>query len=207
MKASVYIGVLTGGQIRAELAAALISMSHDGRYRTEIDFIWDRPIPSNRCRIGRKALEWGADYLLMIDADCWPQRNLLDLVEHDLDVVAFPCPIWRPGNPDSPVVMNLTPLDGKRTVDLDGEEPFEVKRGGFSAVLIARRVLEVLWNSFAYKFDEDGLNVGDEDLAFCDAARERGFRIWTAPRYMCEHFKNIGLLRMNNEFARARGGA
>lgn len=46
MKASVYIGVLTGGQIRAELAAALISMSHDGRYRTEIDFIWDRPIPS-----------------------------------------------------------------------------------------------------------------------------------------------------------------
>lgn len=202
----VYIGILTGGQIRAELAAALITMSHDGRYRTEIEFSWDRPIPSNRCRISRKALAWGADHLLMIDADCWPQRNLLDLVERDLDIVAFPCPVWRPGNPDSPVIMNLTPFDGKRTVDLDSEEPFEIKRGGFSAVLIARRVLEVAWNLFAYRFNEDGINVSDEDITFCDVVREKGFRIWTAPQYVCEHIKTIGLLQVNNEFARVRGG-
>jgi len=198
----VYVGVLTGGQVRAELAAALITMSQDRRYEIQIEFCWDRPIPSNRCRIAKKALARGADHLLMIDADCWPRRNLLDLVERDLDVVAFPCPIWRPGVPEPPVVMNITPLGGDRIVDLDGEELFEIARGGFSAVLIARRVLEAMGSTFAYKFDEDGQNVGDEDIMFCDAARKRGFKIWTAPQYVCEHFKVMGLLQVNDEFAR-----
>lgn len=198
---NVYIGVLTGGQVRAELAAALISMSQDRRYQVEIEFSWDRPIPSNRCKIAKKALAHGADYLLMIDADTWPQHNLLDLVEYDLDVVSFPCPIWRPGVQESPIVMNITPLDGSRIVDLRGDEPFEIKRGGFSAVMIARRVLEEMWSSFAYEFDGEGRNVKDEDIAFCDEARRRGFKIWAAPRYVIEHFKNIGLLRVNNEYA------
>ena len=205
MKQSVYIGVLTSGQIRAELAAALVSMSHDGRYETEIEFSWGRPIPDNRNKIKQKALKVGADYLLMIDSDVWPLHNLLDLVEHDLDVVAFPCPIWRAGVPEPPVVMNITPLNGARNIDLSGTEPFEIVRGGFSAVMIARRVLEAT-PPFAYSFDENGRNIGDEDIMFCDIAREAGFKIWTSPQHMCDHNKNIWLLKMVNEFARVRGG-
>jgi len=201
-RARVYIAILTSGQVRAELSAAVVAMSSDPRYNVEIEYSWDRPTPSNRNRISRTALDKGVDFVLMLDSDVQPLLNLLDLVAHDLDVVSFPCPIWRPGVPEPPVVMNITPLNGNQNVALSGTEPFEIMRGGGSAMLIARRVLEATHPAFRYIYDEEGRATMSEDLAFFDAARSQGFRIWTAPQYLCEHYKHIGLLKMVEEFAR-----
>jgi GT2 family glycosyltransferase len=198
----IYIGILTRGQVRAELAAAVAAMNTDSRYDIYTEYSWARPTPSNRNKIAAAALDKEAQFVLMLDSDVQPLRNLLDLVERDLDIVSFPCPIWRPGKPEPPVVMNITPLEGRRNVDLGGADPFEIMRGGGSAMLIARRVLEAMHPAFHYNYDDEGMAETGEDIAFFDDARERGFKVWTAPQYLCEHYKHVGLLKVVNEFAR-----
>jgi len=196
--AKVWITVLTGGTIRHELAVALIQMSHDERYEMEFHFSFARPIPSNRCGIAQRFLASDADWLLMLDSDVWPYRNLLDLVEADKDMVVFPTPIWRTGAPEPPIVSNVTPLKGD-IVNLDEAEMVEVLRGGASAMLFSRRVLEGLAPPlFAQDFDEDGIALCDEDIYFCDKARDAGFEIWAAYSHPCGHIKEIDLIEVYN---------
>jgi hypothetical protein len=194
----VWIAVLTSGNVRHELAMALITMSHDDRYDLEFHFSFARPIPSNRCQIVKHFLASDADWLAMIDSDVWPYRNLLDLVEADEDVIVFPTPIWRARVPEPPIVSNITPLNGNR-VDLSEAPLVEVARGGGSAMLLSRRVLEgIPPPPFAYDFDADGVTTCDEDIYFCDKARAAGFAIWAAYSHPCGHVKEIDLVDVHN---------
>ena len=194
----VMLAVLASGWIRAELADALIRMSHDGRYRLNVTFSWARPIPSNRQRIVKAFLESDYDYLMMLDDDVWPYRNCLDLVEDDRDVVLFPTPVWRPGTDDPPIVSVITTLDGG-TVNLDESAVVEVRAGG-SAFLIARRVLETLEPpQFEYVFDDWGMMDVEEDINFCRKARAAGFKIWAAYSHPCGHIKEVDLVDLHNE--------
>jgi len=198
MAAKVWITVLTDGTIRHELTAALISMSHDGRYALEFHFSFARPISSNRCLITKRFLASDADWLLMIDNDVWPYANLLDLVEADKDVVVFPTPILRLGVPEPPIISNITPLNGN-IVDFDEAPLIEVLRGGGSAMLLSRRVLEgVERPAFAYTFDEDGVALDDEDMYFCAKARAAGFEIWAAYSHPCGHFKEVDIVAVHS---------
>ena len=194
----VWIAVLTSGSIRHELALALIRMSHDGRYALEFHFSFARPIPGNRCLITKRFLASDADWLLMLDSDVWPYANLLDLVEAGKDVVVFPTPLLRLDAPEPPIVSNITPLDGD-IVDLDAEPLIEVLRGGGSAMLLSRYVLESIESPvFAYDFDADGVAMGDEDYYFCAKAREAGFKIWAAYSHPCGHIKEVDLVAIHN---------
>ena len=194
----VMIAVLTDGPVRMELASALVQMSHDERYQLQLIWSYARPIPANRQLIVKRfLLESDLDYLMMIDSDQWPYKNLLDLVEEDKDVVLFPVPVWRPGQEQPPIVSVLTPLEGT-VVDLDEGPLVEIKRGG-SVFLIARRVLETMAQPiFEYVFDDWGLMVVEEDINFCDKAREAGFSIWGAYSHPCGHVKTIDLVDVHN---------
>ena len=194
----VMLAVLATGWIRAELADALIRMSHDGRYRLNITFSWARPIPANRQQIIRAFLESDYDYLMMLDDDVWPYGNCLDLVEDDKDVVIFPAPIWRPGVDQPPIVSIITPLEGDK-VNFDVGGVVEVQAGG-SAFLIARRVLETLKPPhFTYSFDDWGMMTVGEDINFCRKVREAGFKIWAAYSHPCGHIKEMDLVEVHNE--------
>ena len=198
MTDKVWITVLTDGQIRHELAVALISMSHDGRYALEFHFSFARPISSNRCLLVKQFLASDADWLIMLDSDTWPYANLLDLVEADKDVVIFPTPILRLDAPEPPVVSNITPLNGN-IVDLNKVPLEEVLRGGGSAMLLSRRVLEgVERPAFKYEFDEDGITTRDEDMYFCAKARAAGFEIWSANSHSCGHVKTVDIVAIHN---------
>ena len=194
----VMLAVLTGGWIRSELASAIMGMSHDGRYRLNVTFSWARPIPSNRQQIVRQFLESDYDYLMMFDDDVWPYGNCLDLVEADKDVVLFPCPVWRPGMEQPPIISVITPLEGE-LVDFDEGPLQEVKAGG-SVFLIARRVLEALPPpQFEYVFDDWGMMDVEEDINFCRKAREAGFKIWSAYSHPCGHIKEVDFVDLHNE--------
>jgi hypothetical protein len=190
----VYVAVLTSGWVRHELAAQLVAFLDDRRYKLELHFSYDRPTPSNRNGICKRFLVGGAGWLLMIDHDTVPYRNPLDLVERDLDVVTFPYPIWRKGT-EPPLTVSLATMgDGPEEVRL-GEGVREVLWGGTGMVLIARRVLEHpdMRAPFAYRYDEDGLKVWEEDSYFCWRARRAGFRIWSALSHPCGHVKELDL--------------
>lgn len=202
----VYIVILTGGKTADGQADWLVRASHDPCHTVSIHRSWARPIPSNRVLISEAFMASGADYMLMLDSDVVPKANLLDLVAYDYDVVTFPTPIWRPGTPEPPIVINVTPLDDRYEIRAEGE-PFQVRRGGGSAILIARRVFEGLpqpW--WEYDFDARGVAQNDEDIGFCDAVRQHGFEVWCAPAYICDHIKEIGLLEVYEAVAQWRSG-
>jgi len=192
----VTVGILSNGWICEGLCDALMRMSHDPRYRLVVTFSWARPIPSNRQLLVRGFLESDHDYLIMIDRDVWPYRNLLDLIAADKDVVFFPVPVYRPGMEEPPIVSVLTPLDGG-AVDFD-EGPFKEVESGGSVFIIARRVLEALPQPiFEYQFDEWGMMTVEEDINFCRKARAAGFRLWAAYTHPCGHIKEVDLVDMH----------
>lgn len=194
----VFIGVPMTGWIRHELARSIVAMTHNGKYLIELLFSHDRPTSSNCNRIIRQFLEGDADHLLLMASDTVPYSSPLDLVELDLDIVAMACPIWRPsGSP--PIVMNATPVDGRKTVNLD-DGLIEVTQASASVMLMARRVLEHpdLKNPFAYGYDEDGEKTASDDIVFFRKAREAGFKVWVSMDHLCGHVKEIDIAGMYN---------
>jgi len=208
----VYVAVLTSGWVRHELAAQLVAFLDDRRYKLELHFSYDRPTPSNRNGIVKRFLAGEAGWLLMIDHDTIPYGNPLDLVEKDLDVVTFPYPIWRK-DATPPITLSLAlgrvaPELGteiKAVVQL-GEGVKEVQWGGTGMVLIARRVLEHpdLRAPFAYRYDEDGIKIWEEDSVFCYRARKAGFMIWSALSHPCGHVKEMNLVDVHDAVAEWR---
>jgi hypothetical protein len=196
---NVYVAVLTSGWVRHELAAQLVAFLDDRRYKLELHFSYDRPTPSNRNGIVKRFLAGSADWLLMIDHDTIPYGNPLDLVGLDLDVVTFPYPIWREDD-SPPITLSLSLGKGSKSVVQLGEGVIEVAWGGTGMVLIARRVLEHpdLRAPFAYRYNEDGIKVWEEDSTFCYRARKAGFAIWSALSHPCGHVKDVNLVDLHD---------
>ena len=66
-------------------------------------------------------------------------------------------------------------------------------------MMFSRRVLEgIPPPAFAYDFDADGVALNDEDIYFCDKARQLGFEIWAAYDHPCGHVKEIDLVEVHN---------
>jgi len=203
----VYVAVPTTGWVRYELADVLREISHDQRH--ELVFggtnLLARPFQCARHWIINEFLATDADALLMMDADVVPYHNPLDLVEHDLDVVAMACPIWRPGS-KPPIVLNATPLDGSKTVSLDDGPLMEVSQVSTGAILVARRVLEHpgMKNPFETVYDENGITVMDDDISFYRKAREAGFKVWISLDHICGHVKKVDIVTIHDAVAEWR---
>lgn len=203
----VYVAVPTTGWVRYELADALREISHDRRHELIFGKMnpLTRPAPCARHYIINNFLEMDAGVLLMMDSDAVPYHNPLDLVEHDLDVVAMACPIWRPGAVP-PIVLNATPLDGSTMVNLDDGPLMEVSQVSTGAILVARRVLEHpdMRNPFAFEYGQDGLTAVDDDITFYRKVRAAGFRVWISLDHICGHVKEIDIVTVHDAVAEWR---
>lgn len=188
------MGTICTGWIRQELASFMVKAARDRRHDVSFGFVNDRPIPSARNRLALGFLKTDCDYLLSVDSDVWPYKNLLDLVDRNLDIVIFPVPIWRPAS-SPPIAICFTPLVmGDNIIKLESGKVEEVSWGG-SAFLVARRVFEGMeppWYENAY--DGNGITVGTEDEHFCRTARQAGFKVWVAHDYLCGHVKEVDIV-------------
>lgn len=158
------------------------------------------PTSGNRNYIVKLFLESKNDFLLMLDNDTAPRSNLLDMVEKDLDVVGFPCPVWRGiGTPEGvAITWNFSPLDGSEKIHMGEQDLMEVAQIGGGAILIARRVLEHpnMKAPFIDQFDEDGVREVGHDYLFCRRARDAGFQVWAATKHLCGHVKDRDLIEV-----------
>jgi hypothetical protein len=213
---SVHIFILTMGTIREGLSQWRVGWLNDKRYRVRVEGISDYPVDATRNQAVLKFLRGGADYLLMVDEDTIPTRNVLDLVANDLDIVAFPAPMWKPGKVrDYPIHMNieLVGTSGEGGLVLEQyDELMEVSAAGAGALLISRKVLEHpdMRAPFKTDFTADGTREEGEDITFIRRARSAGFRAWAAMNYRCSHYKAVDLLLVDmiyqNILARAKRG-
>lgn len=200
----VLIAILNTGTIRAETAQRAIQMLHDPRYRVMLVLSNNWVAASNRGKVIQraKALEELPDWILMLDSDVDPYKNVLDLIEEDKDVIGFLCPIWRIGTrPQSPVTSNIWIKDEEgmfteRVIDIDKDPPLiKVAAVGTSAFLISRRVYEHpdMLGAFADRFDEEGVLLSTEDIGFCQRAIEAGFEVWACLSHPCGHWKRVDI--------------
>ena len=154
-----------------------------------------RPIASNRNRIVRDCPP-EADVLVMIDSDCIPPADFLDVAELDLDIVGLPMPIWRAGE----LCTGIVPLDGQRMIPVGTPEVMEVKRVAGGVLFLARRVFAhpALRGGFTDRFDEDGVLTHTEDHVYCDRARALGFHVYAALGYPLRHVKEVDLNQIHD---------
>jgi len=195
----VQISIVHQGHIHWQLAAWLSWLVQNERRRPFSITYHDgrtyggRPVDSNRNRIIRDRAP-GAD-VLMIDADTIPSNRLFDLCVAGLDVVLAPVPIYRPDNPDGPVILNIVPmLGGQAYENITGQVYQEIEEGGSGVLYVSNAVLEAVGPSpFRFAYDADGVMERGEDHEFCRRVREAGFSVYAALDLLCGHAVEVNL--------------
>jgi hypothetical protein len=159
---------------------------------------WANPISSNRNLITQRFLETDCEWLLTIDNDVVPLCNPAELVYANKDIVGFPALVRSTGQTicwtayrDHPGGEAYSAIDFTQLDDMI--DLMEVEIVGTGCILIHRRVLENLKAPFHSEFDEDGVQIYGTDFAFCRKAVKAGYKVYTTPTRICEHYKKVGL--------------
>jgi hypothetical protein len=202
-----YIAILNRGWIRRGMVDRVLpAIGKTKGVVTTLERLhktWDHPISSNRNKIVKRFLQTDDDYLMMIDDDVVPLFNPALFVFADKDVIGFPAKV-RQGDRQLNWVAYILNPDRHEYAPVDFSkveqdiELLKVDAVGTGCILIHRRVLENIKAPFHIHFDEDGILTMGTDFAFCERAKEAGFEIFTTPRRVCEHFKELGMLDMQS---------
>lgn len=191
---SVLVAIPNTGWIRNEVGYTMIKLVNDRRYEVKITTPVDKPIDQNRNVISKKFIDEGWDYLLMIDSDNPPQKNPLDLVEKDLDIVGLPTLQVKTDEKNGMYWVVMREVEEGYQGHLSNQQGIqEVDAVGTGCILIARRVLEKVKAPFMRDWDENGIAQLGQDFMFCKKAKEKGFKVWSAWDYPCWHFKEVNL--------------
>ena len=148
-KKKVLISVPNGDcWIHKEVNKRLMQLQQDTRYELKIITPTHRPYENNLHHIVGDVLEGGYDFWLNIDSDNPPQKNPLDLVAINKDIIGLPAPVVHfdgKGRGDMPVYWNAYDY----VPEADAYRPHKVYKGirkvdaiGTGCVLYARRVFE-----------------------------------------------------------------
>lgn len=152
------------------------------RYEFNWFFMGEIFIPFAREQLAKATLDYGCDYLFMVDDDMLAPFDLFyQLVKHDVDIVA---PLAFTRNPNHAPVCCVTregfdpaskrPYFFKDTImAYPRNQLFECDAVGFGAVLIKRKVLETMPKPLFLNTSPTG-----EDILFCNEAKKYGFRVF-----------------------------
>jgi len=196
MKPRVYITLPNGdGWVHKHVMFATIALLQDSRFTVRMDAPTHRPFENNLHHCIVDFMDNGDDFWLTMDSDNPPLGNPLDRVQDDLDVVGFPTPVYHnTNNGERPWYMNAY----KRNFEEQGYNEFQPQDGlqevdavGTGCVLMARRVFEhpmMQSGAFTRKLDGRGRVRAGNDMAFCERAKESGFRVWADFERPCRHF-------------------
>ena len=203
----VLVTVHSLGWIHKRVVMVLPLIHGDPRY--EVEPIYPTHVPFENSL--HHSIEWfmkgSCDYWLTMDNDNPPERNPLDLLVLDKDVIGLPTPVWHciGKEGERPLYWNVY----KYNAGADAYNEWQPREGlqrvdavGTGCVLMARRVFEdpeMRKGAFTRKLNPDGTVDRGNDISFCERARACGFEIWTHYDYPAEHMVEIGL----NECSRA----
>lgn len=187
---------------------ALLRLLRDPRVDITPMITTHRPYVHNLHLIQKDFLAGDYDYLITMDDDNPPTKNIIDLIFLDKDVMAMPTPVWHnDGESKAPFYFNVMVAKEDGYIPLASSEKFkgvglyEVDAAGSGCMIIARRVLEAMKAPFMRTWNEDGIVETGGDFSFCRRAKEQGFSIWTHLDYPCLHFKEIELTEIISAFA------
>ena len=156
----------------------------------DFDFVKGYDCARARNEIVKKALNGFYDYVLMVDSDIIIPETTLDcLLEDPVDI----CTGFFPRKNTRTKELELFKLGTQNYTDrfiydeIQSNERFEIKGCGFGCILINVDVLRTLNYPWFKYVVYDGGEFLSEDLYFCTAARNAGYKIWADPRVRCGH--------------------
>jgi len=208
---SVLVSVPNAGWIHKMVTFSLLRLMKDRRHKVRIILPTNSPFENNLHHIVRDFLKGAFDFWLSIDADNPPMKNPLDLIDHDLDIVGCPTPVWhcdfktqRPR--ERPYYWNaydyVEEEDAYREHrEKSGLQPVDAI--GTGCFLVARRVFEhegMKGGAFTRSLHPDGRVNKGNDIRFCERAREAGFKVWAHYDYPCMHLKEVELTEIIRGF-------
>lgn len=200
----------TGHNISKLVAAAACRLAMDRR--VSVIFPTHTPYENNLHHVVKDFVSGPYEYWLNMDSDNPPMRNPLDLIDHKLNIVGLPTPVWhnnvktrKPG--ERPYYWNAydyVPEEDAYREHECKESLQRVDAVGTGCVLIHRNVFDVpemRKAPFQRTYNEDGTVNKGNDLAFCERAREQGFKIWCHYGYPCRHFGSLEINEVVDAFA------
>lgn len=201
-----FVSILNQGWLRREVVQTVIPRLFATKgveiVLDDLERCYAHPICSNRSQITQRFLDTDCDYLLMIDDDIIPIANPAELVATGKDVIGCPALVRKDSR--AAVWVAYSFVDGKiapldiATIDLR-YDLLEVDAVGSGCILVKREVLEKLGpTGWTIEFDEDGKCKTGTDIVFCRRAKEAGFGVYCAVKYICEHIKELGMLAFSS---------
>ena len=188
---NILIAVPSMDSVPAVFAQSLSMLRKVGNYA--VAFQIGSLVYNSRNKLGKRALEMGADYVLWLDSDMMFEPDLLEnmmqtMNDNDLDFLTGI--YYRRVEPYTPVVCNeLTFGDDGRCYWNDfkklPEGLFEVGGCGVGCVLMKSDVLLDVQGKFGDMFSP--INKVGEDYSFCWRARECGYKIIADPSIHLGH--------------------
>ena len=138
------------------------------------------------------------DWIVMIDNDMELRGDFLDTVKDapaDADIVAPSFYMWNQSELNLALCWGLDSApDGIATF---GPGFHELTKCGTGAIFIKPHVFRKLeYPYFRYLHNEDGGQTGTEDIQFCVAARNAGFKIYGNAGIHVGHYKSIEIGRL-----------
>ena len=163
------------------------------------------PAASARNRFCRKMKdgEPAPDWILMIDNDMVPPRNLLDTVKDAPADAAVVVPQFQMGDESKPSVAlcwgldeSVAPkaTDGSQSFTIEPGKWYELTKCGTGAIFIKPEIFHELdLPYFCYPYNEEhGIN-GTEDIDFCQKIRAKGMKIYGNGSVRVGHYKTVNL--------------
>jgi len=194
----IYFAVLNQGEVRIEVSYLMTQLTHQNKYNLFYSYPADKPIESNRNKIVQDFLSRPEyDYLIMLDGDIVPPLNVLDLADHDKDIIS---PVLYAFRQKAIIPLVLAKEKGNPNKyhmieTKKGDDIIEVDATGTGCICIARRVLEhpQMKHPFKNYYDKNGIRNFGLDLSFCKRAKKLGFKVWVDTNMECSHWTYFDL--------------
>ena len=195
--ARVLVAVPTFENIYPDTFKALWDMDKGG-HDVGFEFVRGYDCATARNNIVKRALDAGADYLMMVDNDVTvPRDALVNLMEHDVDVV-MGYYAHRNGANDATTLTNVCKR-GELNYTMqytggelaayrnNGENLVRVHGGGMGCILIRCSALRRMSYPYYKWVDYGNGGMLSEDLYFCEQCRMDGIKIYVDTRVSCGH--------------------
>lgn len=219
MKQKVMIGYPCGGGVHPAFTKSLLDLQ---RFELEnpsedyelnsIEYSSSLYVQENRNNLVEWALDKGVDWLLQLDTDEKFQptllRQLMRTAHKDTRPIVFglysnvqPAPAQAEGAYYHVDMIYREVETGEYESLTPGSEvnPFMVDAAGTGITLTHTSVFKKIaypwfWLELIIPAGKTRPQVMNEDIAFCRAAREAGYKLWCDPLAEAQHFKSIALL-------------
>jgi len=196
----VLVSICNTGNVKADLINLPILLGQEKEVMMKIVQSEIKPYQNNLNVLAKRVLDDGYDYWLNLDSDVVPNKNPLELVKLDKDVIFCPYPQWNNVDkfPIYWVAMDKV-ADGYKPVQFQ-DGMVEVDAVATGCTLIHRRVLEKIKAPFERIWNEDGIQEKGIDFNFCDKVKENDFKIYANFDYYANHYKSLNLVDVLSYF-------